>query len=200
MTRRRIACCRWRRESRGEFEPLSALAGICHEPSSNPFFGRDHRGVDDHCGFRGDCCAQAAKGARLAPPVARSEDQLIAVLTSKARTVEKNKACRELKLIGTEKSIPALAALLTDKDLHFPARFALESMPYPAAGERCARPSPRSRARPARALMDSLGERRDAAAVAVIAPALADKDRQVVAAAAWAVRKDRDRRRGHGTF
>ncbi len=145
--------------------------------------------------------APAAKGAApFAPPVARSEDQLIAVLTSKARTVEKNKACRELKLIGTEKSIPALAALLTDKDLHFPARFALESMPYPAAGaamrEAVAKVSGKTRA----GLIDSLGERRDAAAVAVIAPALADKDRQVVAASGLGVRKDRDRRRGHGTF
>jgi HEAT repeat protein len=134
--------------------------------------------------------APAAKGAApSAPPVARTEAELIAVLASKAPAVKKNGACRELKTIGTEKSIPALAALLTDKDLSHPARFALESMPYPAAGAALRKAVGKTSGRVRAGIIDSLGERRDAAAVAVIAPALADTDKQVVAAAAWGLGK-----------
>ncbi len=72
--------------------------------------------------------------ASLRADTPSAEDKLLAVLKSAAAVGDKANACRELKLSGTEKSIPALASLLTDSELSHPARFALESMPYPAAG------------------------------------------------------------------
>lgn len=128
----------------------------------------------------------AVPGAARAEP---SEDSLIAVLKSNAPAVEKNNACRALKTVGAEKSIPALAALLTDAELSHPARLALESMPYPAAGTALREAAGKTAGRVRSGLIDSLGERRDAAAVPVIAPALNDADKQVVAAAAWALGK-----------
>src|SRR5215470_14634695 len=59
------------------------------------------------------------------------EQQLIRLLQSNASPREKDAACTRLKRIGTEHSIPALAALLTDDQLSHSARYALESMPYP---------------------------------------------------------------------
>jgi HEAT repeat protein len=115
-----------------------------------------------------------------------AEDRLLAVLASGAAAHEKAAACRELKLAGTEKSVPALAALLTDEKLSQEARIALESMPYPAAGaalrEAVGKASGLARA----GVIDSLGQRRDAQAVPLLAPFLTDKDPQVQAAAALA--------------
>ena len=91
--------------------------------------------------FVGLALVQTALAARAAS----SEEQLIGVLQSKAPAVQKNKACRELKLVGTEKSVPALAALLLDPELSHPAQIALDSMPYPAAGAASARRRARRR-------------------------------------------------------
>src|SRR5438552_10876163 len=62
------------------------------------------------------------------------EQQLIAVLQSAASPDQKDAACARLKRIGTEQSIPALSALLSDEQLSHSARYALESMPFPRAG------------------------------------------------------------------
>lgn len=45
----------------------------------------------------------------------------------------KNVACKRLAVIGTEKAIPALVAMLPNEKLNFNARFALEAMPFDAA-------------------------------------------------------------------
>ena len=123
--------------------------------------------------------------ARAASP----EDGLIAVLTSTASVADKDAACRELKIVGTEKSVPALAALLTNEKLAHPARFALESMPYASAGAALRNAVGKTKGLIRSGMIDSLGERRDASAVPIIAPALNDSDDRVVAAAAWALGK-----------
>ena len=67
------------------------------------------------------------------------EQQLIGVLQSSQSPRDKDAACARLKRIGTEQSIPALAALLTDEQLSHSARYALESMPSAKAGQAGAR-------------------------------------------------------------
>jgi hypothetical protein len=64
-----------------------------------------------------------------------SEDALIAVLQSSASPKEKDAACVELKRTGTERSVPALAALLSDENLSHSARYVLEAMASSAAGK-----------------------------------------------------------------
>ena len=120
---------------------------------------------------------------------ASSEDGLIAILTSTASVADKDAACRSLKTVGTEKSVPALAALLTNEKLAHPARFALESMPYASAGAALREAVGKTKGLIRSGMIDSLGERRDASAVPIIAPALNDSDERVVAAAAWALGK-----------
>ena len=66
-----------------------------------------------------------------------------------------------MKLAGTEKSIPLLASLLTDAELSHPARFALESMPYPAAGAALREALGKATGLARSGIIDSLGQRRD---------------------------------------
>ncbi len=118
-----------------------------------------------------------------------TEDQLLATLASKAPAAEKNNACRALKNVGTQKAIPALAALLNAEELGHPARLALESMPYLEASAALREAVGTTSGRLRSGVIDSLGERRDPQGVPVIAPSLADSDPQLIAAAAWALGK-----------
>ncbi|MHC4641647.1 MAG: hypothetical protein ACYS32_08380, partial [Planctomycetota bacterium] len=61
------------------------------------------------------------------------ELRAIETIKSNASTMEKDHACRILRVIGTPDSINALGAMLTDKKLSHMARYALELMRYPGA-------------------------------------------------------------------
>jgi HEAT repeat protein len=132
-------------------------------------------------------CAASAAPLRGDSPA--NEDQLLAVLNSGAPVGDKANACRELKLSGTEKSIPALASLLTDAQLSHPARFALESMPYAAAGEALRQALGKATGLAHTGIVDSLGQRRDPLAAPLIAADLAADDLVMVSAAATALGK-----------
>jgi HEAT repeat protein len=133
--------------------------------------------------------AFTAAADSLAADSRPAEDKFLSVLQSAAPVGEKANACRELKLCGTEKSIPVLAGLLTDAELSHPARFALESMPFPAAGA-ALRNALKKATGPARSgIIDSLGQRRDSSAARLIAPDLNSKDLSLIAAAATALGK-----------
>ncbi|MCH2183282.1 MAG: HEAT repeat domain-containing protein [Mariniblastus sp.] len=64
-------------------------------------------------------------------PAEGDESQLIAILDSDAPLFDKAKACQRLAIIGTPKSVPAVAKLLADPELSHYARFALEANPSP---------------------------------------------------------------------
>jgi HEAT repeat protein len=120
---------------------------------------------------------------------ATAEAKLLDVLKSSASVADKCNACRGLKTIGTEKSVPALAALLTDGEISHCARIALESLPCPAAGTALREALAKATGLTKAGIIDSLGERRDAQAVPLLQPALEDKDLSIVAAAADALGK-----------
>src|SRR5208282_845566 len=75
----------------------------------------------------------ALVGMTLSPARADEEDDLIAVLKSTAGTAQKCDACEKLRLAGTVRSVPALAALLSEEPTAQAARYALEGMPFPEA-------------------------------------------------------------------
>ncbi|MGA2033390.1 MAG: HEAT repeat domain-containing protein [Thermoguttaceae bacterium] len=131
--------------------------------------------------------AAAAAIRPLAAQTSPAEETLLGVLRSNAGVAEKCNACRELKTAGTERSIPALAALLTDAETSHAARFALESMEYPAAGAALRDALGKTTGLTKAGIIDSLGQRRDAQAVPLLAASLTDKEPQVVAAAATAL-------------
>jgi sugar phosphate isomerase/epimerase/HEAT repeat protein len=123
--------------------------------------------------------------------------RLTAMLSGSTSTDGKRFICRQLSIAGTAESVPALTALLADKDLGDMARYALERISDPAAATAMrtalAKASVGARhAVPQRekvGLINSLGERRDAPSLAAITAALADADPAVAEAAAAALGK-----------
>lgn len=129
----------------------------------------------------------AASMAQSAVRSAETEADLIAILQSDASAVRKSEACRQLRLVGTPRSVPALAGLLTDERVGHAARHALEGLALPAA-DAALRDALGKTTGPLRAgLADSLGWRADGTAVPVLRPLLADPDATVAAAAASAL-------------
>ncbi|RIK84528.1 MAG: hypothetical protein DCC67_04830 [Planctomycetota bacterium] len=63
------------------------------------------------------------------------ERRLAAVLAEDVSRDAKDYVCRKLMAIGTAASVPALAALLPSAELSHMARFALERIPAPEAGQ-----------------------------------------------------------------
>jgi HEAT repeat protein len=127
---------------------------------------------------------------RLAAPDQRAalEDKLLGVLASGEATFPaKQYACRMLKLIGTDKSVPALAKLLTDEKLAHAARYALEALPGKAAGAALRDALATSSGRVRIGLIGALGARRDGKAVAALAKLTGDTDTMTACAACTAL-------------
>jgi len=118
---------------------------------------------------------------------AAEEQDLLAVLQSNAPVPQKWSACQRLRLAGSPKAVPVLAAMLTDERLSQAARHALEGMPFPEAGA-ALRDALAKTSGPLKAgVIDSLGWRGEAAAVPLLAPLLSDADSGIAAAAATAL-------------
>jgi len=151
--------------------------------------------------------APGAKAAAAQAPAAESlplvEQQIVAAKDAKARKdletraietlkgdaprADKERACRILKIIGTADAVPALAALLPNAELSHMARFALESMPCPEAGKGLREAIAKASGQAKVGVINSVGVREDAAAVGDLAGLLKDADREVAAAAAYAL-------------
>ena len=93
------------------------------------------------------------------------ETKLIQVLQTGGSAIDKAVACARLKQIGTERSVPALAALLSEEDLSHSARYALESMSSLRAGQALVAALPRTAGLTKVGIINSLGARRETAAV-----------------------------------
>jgi HEAT repeat protein len=139
--------------------------------------------------------AMAANGALAQQPtplLTQSAEQSVAVLQSGASQKEKVDACRQLSVIGTREAVPALAALLPDEKMNHMARYALETIPDPAAGEALRAALGKLQGRPLVGVIGSLGVRKDTQAVAALAKLLSDSDPDVAQAAARALGKIAD--------
>jgi len=115
------------------------------------------------------------------------ESRLIAVLQSEAPRAAKDAVCRALRTIGTAASVPALATLLADEKLSHMARFALESIPAPEAGQALLEALPKAGGKLKIGVASSLGARHEEPAVAALQTTLADSDPAISRAAALAL-------------
>jgi len=93
------------------------------------------------------------------------ETAALAVLASDAGLKEKARACQELGYFGGPASVPALAALLKDETLSNYARSGLEGIKDPAAGAALRQALPTLNGRLLAGAVNSLGVRREVAAV-----------------------------------
>jgi HEAT repeat protein len=118
---------------------------------------------------------------------AEEEADLIGVLQSDKGPQEKDAACRRLKVVGTAKAVPALAALLTNEELSQSARLALEPMAYPEVGAALRQALTKAAGKTKAGLVDSLGQRRDREALPALVELLGDPDAQMASSAAAAL-------------
>jgi len=116
-----------------------------------------------------------------------AESKLIAVLKSNAPPQDKAITCKQLAIYGSPAAVPALAALLPDKELSSWARIALEAIPGPAADDALRAAMDKVQGRLLVGVINSIGVRRDAKAVAPLVVRLKDADAEVASAAAAAL-------------
>lgn len=134
--------------------------------------------------------ATAGRAARAADDQPAAEDpqrQLIGVLQSDAPKADKAITCKRLAIYGSGEAVPALAPLLADAELASWARIALEAIPDPAADAALREALVKLQGRLLIGAINSIGVRRDAQAVAGLAPRLKDADVEVASAAAAAL-------------
>ena len=115
------------------------------------------------------------------------EQELLAVLKSDAAPAEKAITCKQLAIYGSAAAVPELAKLLPMPELSSWARIALESIPGPEADEALRTATASLQGRLLVGTINSIGVRRDAAAVAALSGKLKDADVEVAAAAAVAL-------------
>ena len=114
------------------------------------------------------------------------ERAAISVLQSGAPPA-KAAACKQLAIYGTKDAVPALAALLPDAQLASWARIALEAIPDPAADEALRDAAGKLQGRLLVGVINSIGVRRDAKAIDLLARRLKGDDVEAASAAAVAL-------------
>lgn len=120
---------------------------------------------------------------------AEKQTKLIAILRSDAPPQEKAITCKRLAIYGGKEAVPALAPLLSDRELASWARIALEVIPDPAADDALREAAGKLDGLLLVGVVNSIGVRRDAKAVGVLVPKLNDPNAEVAAAAAEALGK-----------
>ncbi len=121
------------------------------------------------------------------PAGGAKELELITILQSDASKGKKAITCRRLAIYGTEKSVPALAPLLADKELASWARIALEAIPGPATDAALRDALGKIENQLLIGVINSIGVRRDVHAVDTLVQKLDDANAGVASAAAVAL-------------
>lgn len=168
--------------------PLLALALTASAQAPDPFaqiaaydFGADRTALNA-------VDRQIRDAGTNAAALLSIEEKLLPVLAAPdLKPAARGYVCEALGRIGSARCVPALAPLLSTAGGADAARMALERLPVPEAGEalRVALTSAPDGARAG--IASSLGARRDAAAVPLLAPLLAHADASLADAAAIAL-------------
>jgi HEAT repeat protein len=118
-----------------------------------------------------------------AAPANPASAALLAVLNSDAGVHEKARACQELAVVGGPEAVPALAALLAHEHLADYARSGLEVIKHPSAGAALRKGLGTLDGRLLAGVVNSLGVRREVAAVSDLQSLVFDAKRGVGAEA-----------------
>jgi HEAT repeat protein len=111
----------------------------------------------------------------------------IETIKSGAPRMEKDHACRILRVIGTVDSVEPLAALLANEELSHIARYALESMRYPEVDKALNDAMAKTGGQVKVGIINTLAMRGGEQNVGNLVPLLKDADAEVAGAAAWAL-------------
>lgn len=123
--------------------------------------------------------------------VAAEDEGRLAEMLLSAQTPpeQKDAICQKLRITGTARSVPALAALLLDERLSQSARLALEPMSALEAGQALRQALAKSSGKTKAGIINSLGERRELESVPLLVGLLQDSDATVASAAVLALGK-----------
>lgn len=141
------------------------------------------------------CCSRIAiclLTASIAVPVYADESSVkeakfLSVLRSDAPGAEKAMACKNLAIHGSAAAVPELAKLLPEPQLSSWARIALEVIPGDESDEALRDAAGALKGRLLVGVVNSIGVRRDAGAVKLLAEHLNNDDAQVASASAVAL-------------
>ncbi len=111
------------------------------------------------------------------------EERFIAFLNGKATLEGRKFVCEQLSVIGTKASVPVLARLLTDPPTSDMARYALERISAPEAGEALRAGLSKVGGKERIGVINTLGQRRDPLAVALLVPLVTNPDQPTAIAA-----------------
>jgi HEAT repeat protein len=128
--------------------------------------------------------AWAADGFKTSPEV---EKEQLAILRSDAPPAQKAIACKKLAIDGSGAAAADLGKLLSDPQLNSWARIALEAIPGPEADLALRQAAESLDGLLLVGVINSIGVRRDAAAVDLLTKRLEDRDADVASAAAVAL-------------
>lgn len=103
----------------------------------------------------------------------------------------KDFACRQLRIVGTSKSVPALAALLTDESLSDMARYALQLNTDPSVDKALIAALKKAQGLPLIGIINTLGERKSSGAASALEPLASNPDAGIADAAIDALAKIR---------
>ena len=125
----------------------------------------------------------------LAVTTARADNETnqFAILHSDASVSKKWAACQRLRVIGTAKAVPEVAALLTDEKLSQAARQTLDGLPYPEVDAVLRDALGKTSGLLKAGIVDSMGWRGKPASLPLLIPLLSDADANVAAASATAL-------------
>ncbi|MHC4388828.1 MAG: HEAT repeat domain-containing protein [Planctomycetota bacterium] len=117
------------------------------------------------------------------------EQRLLKALESGPTKAAKQFICRKLSIIGTEESVPTLAAMLTSPDTSDMARYALERIPGSAVDKALRRALNRTRGNVKIGIINSLGQRGNRRALGSLTKLITYGDKEIAVAAISAVGK-----------
>ena len=117
------------------------------------------------------------------------EESMLAFLKSEATFAAKQFICKELSVIGTEAAVPTLAPMLKDPQTVDIALYALERIPGEKVDATLLKTLPNVKGKVKVGIINTLGQRRTAAAVKDLEKLIYDKDKMVAEAAAAALGK-----------
>jgi len=121
--------------------------------------------------------------------LAAAQEKMLGLLKSKATPASKQYLCQELSLMGDEKAVPTLSAMLKDSATFDMAMYALERIPSPSVDKALMDRLSKTAGREKIGLVNALGNRATAPAVPAIEELLMDRDEDVGLAAAAALGK-----------
>jgi HEAT repeat protein len=120
------------------------------------------------------------------------EQKFIAFLKSDATAGGKDFICKQLSVMGSEASVPVLAALLADPKTADLGRYALERIPGPGVDRALRETLAKTGGRTRIGIVNTLGVRRDAASVAALRPMALGAQPAEASAALFALAKIAD--------